>query len=84
MIKVFTQPAPNQETILATFQDDGWPFHIDNPLSPTLDRDGKVRLHDTITRLNRNQQRRLLYFRSVNNGDGIRWERIQEPPPERH
>ncbi len=74
LIKAFRQPAANQETILAAFEEEGWPPRIYNPLSPPPGQDGKQRLHDAITRLNRNHVHRLIHFRSDNNGEGIRWE----------
>jgi hypothetical protein len=82
LIKAFSQPSQNQETILAVFQEEGWPVRIDNPLPPQPDRDGRRRLHDAITRLNRHQKRRLLRFHSDNNGDGVRWNIVPaERPP---
>ena len=83
LVKAFKQPAPNQETILAAFDEDGWPPRIDNPLSPPPDDDGKRRLHDAITRLNRHQKNALLHFRSDNNGDGVRWEFATSATPKR-
>jgi hypothetical protein len=74
LIKSFTRPAPNQETILTAFEEEGWPSRIYNPLSPPLNQDCKQRLHDAVTRLNRHQQHPLIHFRSDNNGEGIRWE----------
>ena len=84
LIKAFTRPAANQEVILAAFQEEGWPPRIYNPLSPGLDQDGRQRLHDAITRLNRHQKHRLLHFRTDNNGEGVRWDTVPTSPPERH
>jgi hypothetical protein len=84
LIKAYTQPSPNQETILAVFQEEGWPARIDSPLSPPLHEDGKRRLHDTITRLNRHQQHRLIRFRSDSNGEGVRWAIVTKATPEPH
>jgi hypothetical protein len=72
IVKEFKQPAPNQETILAAFEEDGWPARIDNPLPGP---DAKQKLHDTITRLNRHQRQPLLHFHADNNGQGVRWTR---------
>jgi hypothetical protein len=83
LIKAFRQPALNQMTILAAFEEEGWPRRIYNPLSPRLGQDGKQRLHDAINRLNRHHLHRLIHFRSDNNGEGIRWETVHEAPPER-
>ncbi len=32
IVKRFTRPSPNQEIILATFEEEGWPERIDDPL----------------------------------------------------
>jgi hypothetical protein len=74
LVKRFTQPAPNQEAVLAAFEEEGWPPRIDNPLHPRLDGDLVQRLHDTIIRLNRHQERQLLRFRADGSGQGVRWE----------
>jgi hypothetical protein len=74
LVKRFTQPAPNQEAVLAAFEEEAWPPRIDNPLRPHPDEDLVQRLHDTIVRLNRHQERRLLRFRADGSGQGIRWE----------
>jgi hypothetical protein len=34
VVKEFKLPAPNQETILTAFQEEGWPPRIDDPLPP--------------------------------------------------
>ena len=62
IVKQFKVPAANQETILAAFQEEGWPPRIDDPLPPQPEQDSKRRLHDTINSLNRNQKRALLRF----------------------
>ena len=64
----------NQERILAAFEEEGWPVHIDDPLPPHPEQDSKRRLHDTINSLNRNQKKRLIQFLGNGNGQGIRWE----------
>src|SRR5262249_44185846 len=54
IVKEFRLPAANQETILMSFEEEGWPARIDDPLPPGPDTDSKHRLHDTIKSLNRN------------------------------
>jgi hypothetical protein len=76
VVKRFATPAPNQELILATFQEDGWPVRIDDPLPPLADQEPKRRLHDTINSLNRHQQKHLIRFIGDGSGEGIRWEPI--------
>jgi hypothetical protein len=74
IVKEFKLPAPNQETILAAFQEENWPPRIDDPLSPQGEVDPKRRLHDTITSLNRNQKEPLIRFLGDGSGQGVRWE----------
>ncbi|OAI54591.1 hypothetical protein AYO44_03355 [Planctomycetaceae bacterium SCGC AG-212-F19] len=80
VVKRFKQPAASQETILAAFQEDGWPFRIDDPLPPLPHRDAKRHLHDTINNLNRHQLHPLIRFLGDGKGEGICWElRTSEP-----
>jgi hypothetical protein len=74
IVKEFKLPAPNQEAILAAFQEENWPPRIDDPLSPQGEVDPKRRLHDTITSLNRNQKESLIRFLGDGSGQGVRWE----------
>lgn len=80
LVKRFTQPAPDQDTVLSTFEELGWPRRIDDPLHFKRCRQGaKLRLRDTIKRLNKHQQRPSLHFRGNGNGEGILWEFVDEP-----
>lgn len=81
LVKRFHVPARNQELILDSFEEEGWPACIDDPLPPLPDQDSKQRLHDTIDRLNRNQVNRRIRFRGNGNGCGIRWEWIADRSP---
>jgi hypothetical protein len=74
LVKQFKVPAANQERVLAAFEEEGWPVHIDDPLPPTPDQDPKRRLHDTINSLNRNQKQRLVRFVGDGTGQGVRWQ----------
>ncbi|HEY1598092.1 MAG TPA: hypothetical protein VGG64_00720 [Pirellulales bacterium] len=74
VVKEFKLPAPNQETILTAFEEEGWPPRIDDPLPPVSDLDPRRRLHDTIQALNRKQRQDLLRFMGDGSGEGIRWE----------
>jgi hypothetical protein len=74
LVKRFNVPAPNQEAILAAFEEEHWPRHVDDPLPPVRNLDSKRRLHDAIIRLNSNQLCRLLCFHGDGTGRGIRWE----------
>ena len=41
LIKQFKVPSPNQETILAAFEEEHWPPRIDDPLPPQMDQEPK-------------------------------------------
>jgi hypothetical protein len=82
VVKQFKVPAPNQELILAAFQEEGWPPRIDDPLPPQPNQDTKRRLHDTIATLNRHQKHRLILFSGDGSGEGVRWE-LLSPQPDR-
>jgi hypothetical protein len=73
LIKSFRVPAEIQETILAAFEEDGWPFRIDDPLPQAPDINPKRRLHAAIQCLNRNQKAPLLHFCGDGRGRGVRW-----------
>ncbi len=76
VVKRFRVPAPNQELILSSFQEEGWPDRIDDPLPPAADIDPKRRLHSAINSLNRNQKTSLVRFHGDGNGSGVYWELI--------
>jgi len=65
VVKKFKWRAANQETILATFEEEGWPAHIDDP---------KRRLADAIKSLNRHQKSSLVRFCGDGTGQGVLWE----------
>ncbi len=73
IVKQFKVPAPNQEMVLAAFEEENWPARIDDPLPPQADQDPKRRLHDTIVSLNRNHKHRLIRFMGDGSGEGVRW-----------
>jgi hypothetical protein len=79
LVKQFCQPADAQETILAAFEELGWPFRMDDPLPPKSQQDPKQRLHDTIKRLNRYHLREAIRFHGDGTGTGIYWERSAPP-----
>ena len=75
-VKRFKWTAANQETILAVFEEEGWPARIDDPLPPLPEQDPKRRLSDTIKCLNRKQQNELIRFRGDGTGEGVTWELV--------
>lgn len=77
VVKEYRVRSPNQEAVLAAFQEEDWPHYIDDPLSPVPDQSPKQRLRDTVKRLNENQRSRLVRFRGDGTGERVRWELIQ-------
>ncbi|MBC8872913.1 MAG: hypothetical protein H8E44_26050 [Planctomycetes bacterium] len=78
IVKRFKWHAMNQETVLAAFEEDGWPVRIDDPLPPQPEQDSKRRLSDTIKCLNRKQQNPLIHFRGDGTGEGVIWELVEQ------
>jgi hypothetical protein len=74
LVKKFKWRAANQEAILAAFQEDGWPAHIDDPLPQEGNVDPKRRLADAIKSLNRHQRVPLIRFCGDGTGEGVLWE----------
>jgi hypothetical protein len=64
--------------ILAVFEEEGWPRRIDDPLPPGHGINPKVRLHESIARLNRNQVNRTIRFGGDGYGRGVRWAQIPD------
>lgn len=77
LIKRFKWPAANQETVLAAFAEEDWPFRIDDPLPPQPEVDPKRRLSDTIKCLNRKQHHPLVHFHGDGTGEGVTWELVR-------
>lgn len=73
LVKYFRWPAPNQEAVLAAFQEEGWARRVDDPLSPADGQEPKQRLHDTIKCLNKRQRIRLIQFSGDGTGEGVIW-----------
>jgi hypothetical protein len=77
LVKRFRWRAPNQETLLAVFEEENWPHRIDDPLPRMPEQDPRRRLHDTIKCLNRNQENRLIRFHGDGTGEGVVWEFLE-------
>lgn len=75
LIKEYREEAENQKTILAAFEEEGWPHRIDDPLPGVRDdRRAKRRLRDTITGLNQDHVAPgVMRFRGDGTGRGVRW-----------
>jgi hypothetical protein len=77
VVKQFRQPAWAQEIVLSAFQEEQWPWRIDDPLPPQLEQDPKRHLNITITNLNRRQKNRLIRFCGDGTGSGVIWEPLR-------
>ncbi len=76
LVKQFKVPSPNQEAILAAFEEEGWPPGIDDPLPPKPDLEEKRRLRATIQSLNAHHKKHLLHFRGDGSGQRVLWEAV--------
>jgi hypothetical protein len=75
LIKRFRQPARNQVTVLASFQELRWPRRLDDPLTGNSGVEPKRRLRDTVFALNRNHvTAEVLAFEADGTGMGIIWK----------
>jgi hypothetical protein len=70
--KRYRQPAANQRLVLDTFEKEGWPSRIEDPLPWGPDTDPRQRLADTARRLN--QHNALLRFELDGTSRGLLWE----------
>ena len=74
IVKQYRQPSANQQAVLAAFEEEGWPYRIDDPLPPRAEQDPKYRLHHTIHRLNSHQQHHLIRFTGDGTGEAVCWQ----------
>jgi hypothetical protein len=83
LVKQYSRPSPNQELILAAFQEEGWPPRVDDPLPPCDDQEPRQRLRDAIKNLNRGQHHGIIRFFGDGTGRGIRWCEVRDRPTAR-
>lgn len=76
VIKSFRKTAPNQEILLDSFEEEGWPSRIDDPIPPSPGIVPTVRLHDTIKRLNHGMAYHVIRFYGDGTGMGVEWRRL--------
>jgi hypothetical protein len=74
LVKRFTEPAQNQELVVAAFEAAGWPRRLPDPLPDDGEIEPRQRLHDTVRRLNRAQRNPLIRFSRDGSGHGLRWD----------
>jgi hypothetical protein len=76
LVKEFKMPSPNQSTVLMAFEEEHWPFRIDDPLPCSHDLNPKERLRYTIKSLNKHQKVKAIRFGGDGSGEGIIWESL--------
>lgn len=72
VVRPHQRPSPNQELLLAAFEEQEWPERIDDPLLRSS-VDSKRRLHDTVKSLNRSIPTRAVRFGGDGTGMGVLW-----------
>ena len=76
LIKCFRVPARNQELVLDSFQEEGWPPCVLDPLPRNNSVVPEKRLQNTIKRLNgKHLNRSVISFHGNGNGNGVCWKR---------
>jgi len=73
-VKRFRHPAPNQQLILISFGEQGWPYHIVDPLPASRDVCAYDRLANAVRRLNLHQQNTLVHFGIAESGTAVTWK----------
>ena len=80
VVKRFRQLARNQVTVLASFQELGWPRRIDDPLTGNSGIEPKRRLRDTVFSLNRSHvTAEVRAFEADGPETGIIWKWFGKP-----
>jgi len=74
VVKSFCRRAPNQEAILAAFEEEGWPAQVDDPIHPLDGGDSPRRLRGTVQNLNRQDEPQAIEFTCNGAGTGVRWQ----------
>ena len=72
LVKDFRRPAPHQELIVVSFEEQGWVWRIDDPLTGGGDVDRERRLRDTVHHLNQGHRHHIIRF-FVDGKTRIRW-----------
>ena len=74
LVKQFTIPDLDQESVLFAFDEQDWPARIDDPLTTDDESCCHQRLQATVHRLNRGQKQLRIRFQADDDGQGVRWE----------
>ena len=78
LAQCYSYSSPNQEAVLAAFEEEQWPRRIDDPLRPVVNMDAKMRLRNTIRTLNVKQENLLIHFRAAGTGEHVIWEMVEK------
>jgi hypothetical protein len=73
LVKRMRRAAPNQQLVLAAFEEEGWPARIDDPLPRDYEHVPAIRLHNTVNRLNSHMQTAAIRFGGDGTASGICW-----------
>jgi hypothetical protein len=76
LVKHFRRSAPNQERILAAFEEQAWPVRILDPFPYEKKVAPVERLHDAVKRLNVSLEVPCLRFGGDGQGAGVCWRAI--------
>lgn len=76
VIKTYVRPAPNQEAILMAFEEEGWPFHVDDPIVPKNGCNPRQRLRASVQGMNRQSDPPAIEFSCDGSGMGVCWRPI--------
>jgi hypothetical protein len=82
LVKRFTLPSPDQESILTAFEEQHWPARIDDPALTAPDTARRAQLIETVQQLNRRHRSTLIRFH-CDGARGIFWH-CGEIPAKRH
>jgi hypothetical protein len=77
VVKRFKRPAQNQQAILREFQRRKWKQRVPNPLPRVERMNRKVRLRDTLKRLNQGHELQAVRFHSTDCGHFVTWTRVK-------
>lgn len=78
VVKRLRQESDAQEIVLLAFQEDNWPYRIDDPLAGKNGQEPKRRLATAVANLNRRQFVPLIQFGVASQGTAVTWEYRQQ------
>jgi hypothetical protein len=78
VIKRFKQPAKNQESVFAAFEEARWVTRIGDPVSPKGLPDPR-QLSATVRQLNKNRKADVMWFEMGGDGKSVIWNSGPKP-----